>query len=359
MAVATGQVTIIDYNDAVTLTGFISSNRPKTQQYNPDNETYSPDWATDNVTLTPSLFILGGTNDIIGTSAVQDIIWYDGAAPTVPLVNGATYQIPESGLKTLKIKTNILASVAAKDFICQINYQDPASGLQLVYKTSISFSKVINGGGIADAVAWCPDGNIFKNGTPATIKAECYLWRGSILDSSSVEHQWYKQDGTVSTDLGGGIGWRPLSSNFNLGCSGYTTSVLTIVPGAIDNYAVFKCRIKDTQVGSNTEGDYFFDTVTVIDQSDVIQVTVESSGGNIFKNGEGETLLKARLFRAEEEIDLTGNAYNYTWYKFNKSSVKDVNFGGVGVGKKLGKEITVTTNDVDVKATFVVEVDNK
>ena len=37
MSKAQGQFTIIDYNDALTLTGYIGSNHPKTQMYNPDN----------------------------------------------------------------------------------------------------------------------------------------------------------------------------------------------------------------------------------------------------------------------------------------------------------------------------------
>ncbi len=36
MSKAQGQFTIIDYNDALTLTGYIGSNLAKTQMYNPD-----------------------------------------------------------------------------------------------------------------------------------------------------------------------------------------------------------------------------------------------------------------------------------------------------------------------------------
>ena len=35
MSKAQGQFTIIDYNDALTLTGYIGSNLAKTQMYNP------------------------------------------------------------------------------------------------------------------------------------------------------------------------------------------------------------------------------------------------------------------------------------------------------------------------------------
>ena len=63
MSKAQGQFTIVDYNDALTLTGYIGSNLAKTQMYNPDNDTYSPNWASTNVVLTPSLYVIGTTTD--------------------------------------------------------------------------------------------------------------------------------------------------------------------------------------------------------------------------------------------------------------------------------------------------------
>ena len=55
MSKAQGQFTIIDYNDALTLTGYIGSNLAKTQMYNPDNGSYTPDWKTKNLVLTPCM----------------------------------------------------------------------------------------------------------------------------------------------------------------------------------------------------------------------------------------------------------------------------------------------------------------
>ena len=68
MSKAQGQFTIIDYNDALTLTGYIGSNLAKTQMYNPDNNTYTPDWSDTNLVLTPSLYVIGTTTDQITSS---------------------------------------------------------------------------------------------------------------------------------------------------------------------------------------------------------------------------------------------------------------------------------------------------
>ena len=68
MSKAQGQLTIIDYNDALTLTGYIGSNLAKTQMYNPDNGSYTPGWKTKNLVLTPGLYVIGTTADQIATA---------------------------------------------------------------------------------------------------------------------------------------------------------------------------------------------------------------------------------------------------------------------------------------------------
>ena len=45
---------------------------------------------------------------------------------------------------------------------------------------------------------------------------------------------------------------------------------------------------------------------------------VDSSAGNIFKNRQGSTVLKARLFRNGEELDTAGTGKTYKWSKFDK-----------------------------------------
>ena len=78
MSRAQGQFTIIDYNDALTLTGYIGSNHPKTQMYNPDNGSYTPNWASTNLVLTPSLYIIGTTTDQITS---ENVTWKTQQGP--------------------------------------------------------------------------------------------------------------------------------------------------------------------------------------------------------------------------------------------------------------------------------------
>lgn len=200
MAIATGQFTIIDYNDALTLTGYITSNLQKTQMFNPDTGGYNPDWTqSPYLVLTPSLFTPGSA-DVIASTAVQSVTWYwNNAGTETAITASATHVFSGTKSQVLTIKANELAGLPGRDYICKVVYRDPSTNLDITLKTPITFSRVVNGGGIADAVAWCPDGNIFKNGQVATLRAQCDLWRGSVTDLSLVTYRWFAQDGLVFT----------------------------------------------------------------------------------------------------------------------------------------------------------------
>ena len=345
---ATGQISIIDYNDALTLTGFIGSNLAKSQMFNPDNGSYNPDWTQKNLVLTPSLYKLGTTNDIITSSEVVSVKWFE-ASGNQAITNNESYALSGQKNHILTIKRNLLSGLPARDWICEITYRDPSTNLNLIHKTSITFSRVVNGGGIADAVTWCPDGNIFKNNSISSLTAQCDLWRGSIIDDTNVSYQWYQQDSSIDVDQGGGKGWKKLTNSPGkfLNC---TSNKMTVFNEAVLDFAVFKCVIKDTDSASNTYNKTFMDTISFIDNSDPIQVSIESSGGDVFKNGVGSTTLNARLFQAGNEIDLQGTKYTYNWKKFDKDGILVPEF------KKQGKKITIGSDDVDIKATFSIEI---
>lgn len=359
MAKATGQITIIDYNDALTLTSFISSNVVRTQMYNPDNGSYSPDWSTSPfLVLTTSLFKAGTATDIITTAGVKSVKYYEMVDGTKTEITATDTRV-FSGTKNhiLTIKSNEMASVDAKDYFCTIIYTDESTGLDITQECSISFSKVKNGSGLQDAIANTPNGNIFRNpDNTDTLIGTIDLWRGSTIDTTDVEYQWYMQDSSVITDEGGGIGWKKLT-NTSGKYTGVTTNTITVYADAFTNIGVFKASVKDTDSTSATYNTYFWDTVTFIDVTDPIAVTVTSTGGDVFKNGVGTSVLRAVLYQGGVEVDTTGTANTYKWYKYDKNGTLDPDFGGTGVSYKTGKEITVTSTDVTVKSTFKVEVE--
>ncbi|QQO38688.1 tail protein [Bacillus phage BCPST] len=145
--VASGQITLVDLNDAKVLQLYVNSNQPKIQIYNPNGSgSYVPDWsqAATNVVLTPQMFIAGSNQDIITDASVK-IKWYDAAAPTVELVTNANYEIPTTGLKTLKIKSNLLSSKNQISFICKVTWYDPDVQAEIEAIATIDFAKVTAG----------------------------------------------------------------------------------------------------------------------------------------------------------------------------------------------------------------------
>ncbi len=357
MSKAQGQFTIIDYNDALTLTGYIGSNLAKTQMYNPDNGSYTPDWTSTNLVLTPSLYIIGTTTDQITSANVTSVKWYEGTSTTAITAND-TYGLSGSKSHILTIKKNVLAGLPGKDYKCVVTYKDDSTGLELTHPLSITFSRVVNGGGIVDLLVTTPAGNVFKNSEVASLTAKAELWRGSSIDTTNVTYKWAKQDSSVTSssstgyDADFGVGWYKLSDVTGK-YTGTATATITIYAAAVDSFAVFKCCAKDTDSTTSTYNSKFYDVASFIDNSDPLQVVVTSTGGDVFKNGVGSTTLRAVVYQAGVEVDSTGTG-TYTWTKYNKDGAIDTSWGTSG--KKSGKTLSVGTSDVTTKATFMVEV---
>nr|DAL73499.1 MAG TPA: Putative minor structural protein 1 [Caudoviricetes sp.] len=357
MSKAQGQFTIIDYNDALTLTGYIGSSHTKTQMYNPDNGTYTPDWATHNVVLTPSLYVIGTTTDKITSTNVTSVKWYVGSSTTA-ITSSGNYALSGAKSHILTIKGNVMAGQPGIDYRCVITYKDDSTGLSITHPLTISFARVVNGSGITDLLITTPGGNVFKNHEVATLTAKAELWRGSTVDTTNVTYKWAVMDSTVTSsssagyDAAFGTGWRKLTDTTGM-YSGTTTATITVYAAAVDSYAVFKCVATDSDSTSNTYNSSFTDVATFIDNSDPIQVIVTSTGGDVFKNGVGSTVLTAVVYQAGAEIDADGKG-TYTWTKYNKDGAIDTSWGTSG--SKTGKTLSVSSADVATKATFMVVV---
>ncbi len=347
MAVSVGQITIVDYNDALTLTMFINSNLPRTQRYSGDTGTYTPDWSSTSLVLTPMLFKLGSASDIITDSAVQSVTWKRKPS------NETTFSALTSGESVSGAKNHILTVSANKmtgninaiEYLCELVYHDDATGLDLTQKTSITISKVIDGNNIAVAAIHAPNGNVFKNSAPSSLTAVAELYRGATLDTTLLNYQWFKY-APGNPDEGAGADWDALT--------GETDDTLTITPAMVDGLQQFKVKITDNDSASPTYQESFFDVIAFVDLTDPIQVVIESSAGTVFKNGVGSTTLTARLFQHGAEIDSGGTGYTYTWTITDKNGTART-FDG-GYSSKTGKSISVSTADVDVKSTITCTV---
>lgn len=206
--VARGQVTIIDQNDAVSLQAFIGSNQPLTQVFNKDTSAYAPSWVSSPyLVLTPSLYVSGkGTVDQITTVGNTATLtagiktgsakWYKNG---VAMVTGAdSCTIGAAAAKyALTIKANhMTASAPQVRYTFEAVYID-ANGLEIQIRAEIQFTQHQSAGATICAIAFAPDGVVFKNEEVATLKAHCDLWRGATIDNTNVTYAWGIKNSSV------------------------------------------------------------------------------------------------------------------------------------------------------------------
>lgn len=211
LKIARGQVTIIDQNDAVSLQSFIGSNQPLTQIYNKDNNTFAPAWtAAPNLVLTPSLFVSG-------KGASDQITSVGNAASLTPGVKSGSAKWFKNGTAitsgqdsctigaaaakyALTIKANHMAITSPQvRYTFEAIYID-SNGLEITFRAEIQFTQHQSAGATICAIAYAPDGVVFKNDEVATLKAHCDMWRGATIDNTNVTYTWGIKDSSVFSD---------------------------------------------------------------------------------------------------------------------------------------------------------------
>lgn len=190
---------------------------------------------------------------------------------------------------------------------------------------------------------WTPEGDIVKNGK-GTVKIEADVYKGGVIQSSGVTYEWFLQDASQLTDVGGGIGFKKIDATFNLGVTNYTTGIITVPATAIPTQEIFKCV-------ATFEGNKYPATVSVFDVTEEVTVTI--FGANIIKNGEGSITLEAILRRNNEIIDQGGTLFTYQWAMYDQANNVVAGFN------PTTKQITVLASQVSGVRNVVCEVTEK
>lgn len=367
--IAAGQITVVDLSDAPVLNAFITASRPTTQVYSQTSGNYNPSYASTPQVLTLNLTKAGSTASILG--GTSNVRWYyvDGATKIEitsktttdnQFVSGANNQV-------LTSKLNIDVSKGGARFEVTGVWRDPLTGLDVNFSADIDLFLTQIGKETQVLNVYAGNGTTFRNNTPASLTVNADLYRGNVLTNDTKQLKFFYQDTSITGstvagyDADGGIGWHLCSSKTagqtpNVEPTATTTSqgILTVTPAVVVNSQTFKvvCINKSGAFnGSKTTG-----LCTLVDMSDPYSLMLDSSAGNIFKNRQGSTVLKARLYRNGEELDTAGTGKTYKWSKYDKNGVMDANFGTTGNAYKTGKSITVNASEIAAKAMFKCEV---
>lgn len=206
--VAREQVTIIDQNDAVSLQAFVGSNQSLTQVFNKDTSAYALSWVSSPyLVLTPSLYVSDkGTVDQITTVGNAATLtasikagsakWYKNSMAVASGTDSCT--IGDAAAKyALTIKANhMIVTSSQVRYAFEAVYID-ANGLDIQLRAEIQFTQHQSVGATICAIAFAPDGVVFKNEDVTTLKAHCDLWRGATIDNTSVIYAWGIKDSSI------------------------------------------------------------------------------------------------------------------------------------------------------------------
>lgn len=364
--ISSGHITIIDLYDAVTLHAWIGASQTTVQTYNNTAETYNPDYTSSAQVLTLNLTKAGSSTSLVGAN-VSNVKWFKTVGNTKTEITSTTSSDTEykSGTahSVLTTKVNIPTENNAIIYSVEGVYNDPETGLPITFAAEIDLTLVQLAKAAVIGNIYAPDGDVFRNNTPASLKIHADLYKDGALSGGSKKFKWFAADTTADNqDSDAGVGWRKITATAgttgafaNVGFDVATNNqgVLTVFPDAVTNAQTFLCVITDNAGG--TLGTKVKLYITLRDMDDPIMVVVESSGGNILKNGVGSTTLTARLFQQGEEVDEGGTKYTYKWSKWQNNEMVE-NFGGTSNPYKTGKTLAVGSGDVDTKTTFKVEV---
>lgn len=263
-----------------------------------------------------------------GTSKVTPTVGSITGAPTGMTVskgNAANNEIP----LTITIAANAtLGGAGAQQGELLVPITAPVSTT-----LKIQWSKVNTGAtGAAGASAvvfslYAPGGTVFVNGQGTlTIQTSAHIGANAITSGATYV-------------------WKEYSSGAWQTISGQTGASLSVAGSSVNGVASFQCVMT---YGGKT----YTDTISLTDKTDNYQATIESSGGDVFKNSVGTSTLLCRLFQNGQEVDSEGTAHTYTWYRRDK----DGNAMDSGAAFATGKSVSIDGDDVTVKTTFICEV---
>ena len=369
--VSSGQITLTDLSDAAVLSAFITAGSSTTQTYDATAQTWSPSYATTEQVLTLNLTKAGSSTSIL--SGLQgSVTWTrndNGTAATISSTTSTdTQYLSGTANSVLNTKVNIPIAGSASRFTATGSWLDPITGLLVPFSATIDLTVIQLAKAAVITNVYTGNGGAFYNNLPSSLTVNADLYKGGQLSSGNKQIKFFyasssvMSTGSTGYDADGGLGWYLCSSTTTGSTPNVQPSnvmvtsqgVLTVTPDFVTNAQSFKAVIIDKTGGA--AGTSASGIVTILDYSDPISITVESSSGSVFKNGSGITTLTARLYQTGAEIDLAGTGYTYKWSRRDQNGVLDANFGGASNQYKTGKSITVKASDVVVKGIYTCEV---
>ena len=191
-AVAYGSLTVVDITDIAEFSVQPMSNLPLAVVYNPDQGSYTPNWSSSNLQLTPSVYY-GGESVALGTTGLT-ITWerQEGVSSKTAITTGET--IINNGV--LSVTANkFTPSIPMITYIVTAQYTEPTSQQTLTAQGQITFSLVKN----ASSVKSCSlsGETVFKYNASQTLVGNSSITITATVNNVSIS-SWKYQNGSGS-----------------------------------------------------------------------------------------------------------------------------------------------------------------
>lgn len=180
-AIAYGSITIVDITDIGEFSIQPMSNLPLSVIYDPDQDNYTPNWGTSNITITPAIYYAGEALSLGSTGLT--ITWQvqNGTAGAVDITDSTGAVLPAYTAKGFS-STNGALTIAQNQFevsstmityIGTATYVEPTSQQVLTAQGQITFTLVKNAS--TAETCYIAGDSIFK-----------YNTSGNIIGASSI-----------------------------------------------------------------------------------------------------------------------------------------------------------------------------
>ena len=368
---STGQITIVDNNDARPLTAFIAVT-PSTQQvYTKDESTtsFTPNWTTENsnagirleafvyvgkasasenvtgqLTNRKFSYLVGGT--ALASGATDTGYWNDSSSS--PGAVGYQTVTGNNSLYRIDIRANLKPGTLATTPLTiyfEGDYTDPITGLVSKVISSVVLSQVKTGTNAVFIQLRMPDGQVLEADNPSNPKTSVRIFadliRANGVDDTNVTYKWFESPHAAANQIDGNLAGvtteyglldtaavganRTVTIGQYATTAGSTTAAITLanVPdGTYGDYkglAVHASAVTDIGVykveARDADGTTYQTFFTLYDISDPYEVRLVSSGGDKLQNGVGSTNISPDVFYGDQRVtNLTNWTFGWEFY---------------------------------------------
>lgn len=303
--IATGMKTVVDMTDGKSLSVFLGSNIPKTQIYNPNNGSYTPDWTATPLVVTPIVYV--NQTPLLATDPALTIEYKrrEGTGAESALTSGET-----QSNNTLTVNANKLAGISLLTYIAYVTYLDPDTRLPVNAVAQIEFARVssgTNGANGADAkTCWISGEQVFKYAAGATTPTPAQITITANVQGVTFVKWQYKNSSGNWVDIAGAT-----NASYNVSpSSGHWNGNVAVYKAVTSDSAVYDITsIYKVMDGANgKDGADGLGAISLILSNENVTLP-KATNNTITFTGSGTTL---RVFEGATELDYLGTGTDHS-----------------------------------------------